>query len=247
MDLLKIHDAVRNDLGGKDRTAHLTPEEIDAALDRAQMREFRYLIGDERGYQQGRPQPTVAYGMSRKIETVLNSFRVKVRGSTGDYHPVERPHYNGPDGIQVLPDDFEYMLSIVLRNEKSGRVKLIDEDELWSVMDSEIVAPTSDHPVAILAGAGGTVNSHDINNHKIQYFPEEGIYVTYWYLRRPAAPSMSYTMSGRTFTYDSAASTQMEWPDLHIERIIQRAVALLSKNMQRRDITVSEIQENDIS
>lgn len=240
MDLLDIHNAVKRDLG-KERAGYFSPEEIDEALDRAQMQEFWFLIGDERQYQPGRALPPVSYGLSRKLHNALAPFKVDWDVVDEDYDSTTQP--NGTSqGVIVLPSNFEYLTAI--SGGASIRFKIINEDELEYVQDSEIVAPSAAHRY-LVHGTGGDVNGIDIGaQQKLTSYPTTGFDATVFYLRRPATPAMSYTLSGRSFTYDAGASTQMEWRDGEVNRVIQRAVSILAKNLQEDGPYAREAQEN---
>lgn len=241
MDLQVVHGLVRSGLG-KDRSAYFDPEEIDTALDRAQLDEFIYLVGDAAGYQLGRPVPMAAYGMNRKIHQDLMPFKETVDVLSTDYNDISNVNGSGPDGVIVLPSNFEYLTS--LRGGLNERFSIISEDELAQKLNSDICPPTTTYPAAILAGAGGVVNDIDIGTKKkIQLFPEAGRKATYTYLRRPAAPSISQSLAGRVLTYDAGASTQLEWGDQAVVRIVRRAVAYLAKDIDRRDIANDELSK----
>jgi hypothetical protein len=66
----------------------------------------------------------------------------------------------------------------------------------------------------------------------MQLFPEAGHKGTLYYLKRPAVPVLAGTTAGRVFTYDANASTQLEWNDTAVDRLIERAIAILGENMQ---------------
>lgn len=242
MDLLDIHNAVKRDLG-KERAGYFSPEEIDEALDRAQMMEFWYLVGDERSYQPGRPVAPVTYGLTRKIHIALAPFKETFSLIDEDYDSSSQPGGTS-QGVIVLPSNFEFLIGV------SGggdiRFRVINEDELDDVLDSELVPPTSTYRYLVM-GEGGTVNGIDIGTQqKLTSYPTTGFVAELFYLRRPAVPAMSYTLTGRSFTYDSSGSTQMEWNDGQINRVIQRTAKLLSKQLQEGEPYNRELQENNI-
>lgn len=244
MDLLDIHNAVKRDLG-KERAGYFSPEEIDEALDRAQLQEFSYLIGDERSFQPGRPVSPVSYGTNRTIHAALSPFKEEFDTVSSAYDSSTAPYGTG-SGYLVMPDNYEYLTGVSGLGADGSPIKfeIVNEEDLDSILDSELVAPTATRRV-MLEGEGGTVNGQDIGTkRKFTVYPSSGFVARVFYLRRPATPAMSYTLSGRTFNYNAANSTQMEWRDVDIIRVIQRTVALLAKQLQEDAPYAREVQEN---
>ena len=71
-----------------------------------------------------------------------------------------------------------------------------------------------------------------------QIYPQVAQTGFYNYLRRPVKPVFGYTTSGRTITYDSATSTQLEFTDVYINNIISIALKFWGINMAEQDIQV---------
>jgi len=85
---------------------------------------------------------------------------------------------------------------------------MINEDEFADAMRSQIRAVSNAYPIII-----DTTNGFSI-------YPQSVQTGAYWYLRLPATPVYGYTQSGRTITYNSATSTQIEFSDIYINHII---------------------------
>lgn len=232
MSIEEVHDRIFLQIN-KEAQGYLSHEEVDIFLDRAQLAEFMDLFGNPKDYQPGRPVPRIAYGMTIKIHDDLGPFKEEQDYTSTSYSPSSEPFGNGPDGIMVLPSDYMHTISLFsnnVRGRSSGRypIKVLNENELADRLTSEILEPSITHPNAVLGGTGGIVNGVDIGErYKIQLFPEEGQPVTLWYLRRPAKPVFSYTLSGRTVVFDEAGSTDLEWNDVATERIINRSLEMI--------------------
>ena len=242
MDLLDIHNSIRKDLG-KDKVGYVSPEAIDDALDRAQIKELRYLIGEIRPNRDGPEAYT-----SRQVEEALAPFWVTYEVSTELYDPIGEPFGSGPNGVIVLPDDFEHLdgIRIDYSNAKR-RIVMVTESEIGDILGSELVAPTGSYPYGVLTTYPDTVNAFDVTGKKkIQVYPKDELEAVVRYIRRPATPLLSYTLVGRALTYSAILSTQMEWGDQSIDRIISRAASILSKEIHRRDIAGQELQENSV-
>lgn len=206
MTIQDIHNFILL-LLNKHNTGYSTPSEIDDALDRAQIWYFNRVYGNIEEYQPGRPSPRVAYGMTIAVHDHLAPFKnIYTSASTST-------------GLVTLPSDYMHLIHVSNYNVS---VPVLSEDELSYRMSSYIAAPTSNEPVAIISGKG-----------KVQLYPKQQ-YSTLeiHYLERPAKPVFGFTQSGRTITYDSGTSTQMEWNEPALNAIIMRAVQYLGVNLE---------------
>lgn len=206
MTIQDIHNFILL-LLNKHNTGYSTPSEIDEALDRAQMWYFNRVYGNIEEYQPGRPSPRVAYGMTTAVHDHLAPFK-----------NIDTSASNST-GLVTLPSDYMHLIHISL-NDVS--VPVLSEDELSYRRQSFIAAPSSNEPVAVISGKG-----------KIQLYPKQ-TYNTLQvhYLERPAKPVFGFTQSGRTITYNSGTSTQMEWNEPALNAIIMRAVQYLGVNLE---------------
>jgi hypothetical protein len=206
MTIQEIHNFVLL-LLNKHNTGYAAPSEIDDALDRAQMWYFNRVYGNIEEYQPGRPVPRVAYGMTSAVHDHLAPFKAQ---STSD---------SNSSGVVSLPSDYMHVIAIRKNN---APVPIVSEDELGIRLDSYIFAPSSTEPVALISGKG-----------QIQLYPKEThSTLSIDYLARPDKPVFGYTQSGRTITYASGSSTQMEWNEPALNAIIMRAVQYLGVNLE---------------
>lgn len=240
MDLKVIHDNILFELN-KSIGGYMTPAEIDKALDRAQMEEYRYLIGDERTIQPGRPVATPSYGQLMKTSADLQPFKKTITFTSANYNGVNNG--TGPDGIIVLPPDFLYPNAIVL-SQQNKRVKIVSENELSFLLESTILAPTLSRPIAVLGNVGTFVNNLPVSAQKIQMFPASGNSGTLYYFARPKAPNYVETITGRNRVYNASQSTQMEWSDVAIGRIIERALKICATHLKDGDTLTINTQKN---
>lgn len=225
MDLLEIHRRVRLALN-KDITGYLTPAEIDRALDRAQLMEVRHLYGDDRRL----PNSPLAYGMTLKIHSDLMPFKRVVEYNNEFFNEGSNYYGTAPTGVMVFPVDYLYPVALMVIDENSAKrtVKIVSEDEVAMRLTSAIRPPTASRPIAILGGV--------FFYNRAQLFPERGYTAELHYLYRPPVPELKGVTSGRVFTYDRTGTTQMLWPDTAIDRIVERAIALLAENLQEGEI-----------
>ncbi len=200
MDINQIHNWI-NFITNKAQGSYYSIEEIDMALDRAQMTYFNETYAQ--------------YSLAEKIDDSLSPFKTKYSFLTSDT----------TSGLVTLPTNYLYMtgghISVVDHgNAKSRPLKVLTEDELSYRLNSQLRPVTNNTPVCIIAGksAGSTL---------LQLFPAVAMAGTIYYLRRPAVPAMGYTQSGRTITYNSGTSTQLEWNESEIMEIMIRAIESL--------------------
>ena len=220
MDLNDIHERILLELN-KEQGQYLTHEEIDILLDRAQMHEFNLLIGNNREL----PNVRMGFGKTQGLAEDLMPFYQHTNLDNADGKSIANA-YNASAKTYDLPSNVVYIISARKGN---SSVDILNPAEITARLDSEIIAPTASDPVAMLFQQG-TVK-------QIQLFPAEADGVTVYYLKRPDAPSFVFTTSGREVLYDDENSTQMEWSDTAIERIIQRAIALAGVNLAATDVT----------
>lgn len=242
MDLFEIHRRIRLSLN-KDDTGYLTSEEIDRALDRAQLQEYRHLYGDDRKL----PQSPLAYGMTLKIHTDLLPFKRTIEFNNQTYNPNTNPTGTFPNGVIDLPIDYLYPVSMISTYQNIKRsVKIVSEDEIGIRLSSVMRTPTFSRPIAVLGGRESSAGIDVTGIDRIQLFPEGGHNVTITYLKRPDTPKLIGLVENRKFTYYANLSTQMEWNDTAIDRIIERSIAILGENMQEDKIGNDNFQKSQV-
>lgn len=214
----------------KTQNEYMPHEDIDDLLHVAQMDYFANLLGNYKQYQAGRSVPTVVYGQTQRTLDELNPFKEKITFMKAPYNATTMP-YGVTDGVLVLPSDYEYLDSvygIVLKNgdRRERGIKVVDGEEWARRLDSAMNPPSKMNTVAMLDGAGGTVNDIDIEDRKRLKFAPEDVSGYLYYFRTPARPEYVYTLVGRVETHDAASSTDLEWNTVSAHNIIIRALKL---------------------
>lgn len=218
MNINDIHNVILFYIN-KAQQGFITHEEIDLALDRAQM-----VLFDQ--YHTNPKIPAKAqtelYGESQRIDDSLSPFKMKYT-------------FNGvatPSGVITLPSDYMHFISLYTTtyNGQLGRnvyssVQVLSEDELIERLESQVIPISVDDPVAIM-------NSQN----RIQLFPEVASTGAIYYFRRPLVPKFAYTQVGRVITYDSGNSVQLEWREMDINNIIVIALQYYGLNLTSQDI-----------
>ena len=209
-DLLEVHNRILFHLN-KVSGAYVSHDELDDILDQAQMQEFSYLLGNEREY----PNIKMASDRNLKVHTELLRFKGIASMKANPFG---------------LPSNALYIVGAINKSNNS-QIKFVDEDELGGVLNSEIVAPTESYPIINIEQFTRITgkNTTNLPNDSIvlRMYPDAAPNIDIHYLARPTAPQMVYTLSGRQVLYDEENSTQLEWSDISIEKIIQRSLGML--------------------
>ena len=95
----------------KDQTGYATHEEIDRAMDFAQMVRFNQLVGSPATYQPGRYVGTPGYGVTQKIHDDLLPFKVVLGYNNQDYTTLNS-RGTGPKGVMVLPSNYLHTVAL---------------------------------------------------------------------------------------------------------------------------------------
>ena len=80
-----------------------------------------------------------------------------------------------------------------------------------------------------------------------QLFPSSAQTGKYSYMKRPATPILSYTLVSRVFTYNSGASTQLQFSDAYINNIISRALKYIGISLGEEEVQQFAQQQTQIT
>jgi hypothetical protein len=221
MNIRDIHNVILFYID-KEQNGSVTHEEIDIVLDRAQMARFNDLYANPSKFRPDNQSPVVGYGESQRINDALSPFKktyVFAPGTT-------------PGGVITLPSDYMYLISLstsvysnTLQRNITRAVEVNNEEELVLRLESQVCPVSLSGPICIMNG-----------NNQIQLFPDVPQSGKVYYFKRPAVPKFGYTQVGRTITYDSTTSTQLEWKDAEINNIISIALGYLGLNLKSEDL-----------
>lgn len=154
------------------------------------------------------------YGTTQIIHDAIRKLRVQ-KSFTSD-----------STGLVTFDSDYLHLIggAYTVSGSTINNVRFLNEDELALALKSQLRVVSTSNPIAIDASVG------------FRLYPAATQSGFYNYLRRPAAPVLGYTQSGRTITYDPNISTQLEFTDVYINNIISRALKFWSINMAEQDI-----------
>lgn len=207
MDLKVAHDYIRGQLG-QERGGFESPEEIDAWLHRAQMEHFTQEVEE--------------YSRSQKLQDSLGPFSTKFTFTSTSGGLVSLPI------VPTVTPAYEHLLVIwaqyfdnTLSKTRYKPIKIVSEDELPERLNSQILEPTVEDPVGIEEKPG-----------IFQLYPATTISGFGYYFKTPVAPIFVYTKPDRrTITYNQGASTQLEWNESSMNKILLKALILAGVNL----------------
>lgn len=154
------------------------------------------------------------YGTTQIIHDAIRKLRVQ-KNFTSD-----------ATGLVTFDSDYLHLIggAYTVSGSTINNVRFLNEDELALALKSQLRVVSTSNPIAIDASVG------------FRLYPAATQTGFYNYLRRPAAPVLGYTQSGRTITYDPLTSTQLEFTDVYINNIMSRALKFWGINMAEQDI-----------
>jgi hypothetical protein len=203
MTLDKVHRRI-DFISGKEISGAFTPEEKDIALDIAQMKvvsEFAPL-----------------YAVNQMVKEALAPFIYKLTDATaadGTYTVSPSLNFMKLTSLNVVVSDLTVPAGVPTN--RKWPVTIVNEDEESEAFMSQLNQVSNTKPLVVVEGLG-----------KYQFYPNDIAHAfNMRFLRRPAEPVYGYTQSGRGVTYNSGTSTQLEWNDLFINLVINRALGVL--------------------
>ena len=154
------------------------------------------------------------YGITQKIHDAIRKLRSQVQFTSAS------------DGQVNFASDYLHMIggAYTVIGSTINTIRFVNENEVSLSLKSQLRPVSTSSPIAKDTATG------------FQIYPQVAQTGFYNYLRRPAKPVFGYTTSGRTITYDSATSTQLEFTDVYINNIISIALKFWGINMAEQDI-----------
>ena len=197
----------------RERGGWFTPEKISDLMHMAQMWLF--------------VQELDVYAQTRIVQKSLSPF------------VVQTPFVTGADGVIQLPvgetdnPRFADFCSAYAMYQDTGKaryreIKFFEENSIAERLDSQTLEPSVNDPVGEIIGKG-----------KVQLYPQANISGNVRWIKNPVKPVYAYTRSGadkRTITYDKAGSTQLEWLETDINKILVRTVQLAGVNIDDKTL-----------
>lgn len=154
------------------------------------------------------------YGANQNIHDALRVFK------------VYQPYTSDSAGFVTYPSNYIHLLGqpFTVAGSTVNGIDFINEDELPFALTSQLRPISNTYPIAVDTATGFSI------------YPQQTQVGAYFYLRRPATPVYGYSQSGRTITYDSATSTQLEWEEVYWNNILAKALKYAGINMSEEGI-----------
>lgn len=220
LNIKQVHDRM-NFLIRKNKWGYVKPEDIDIALDMAQMELFDEYYGDPKKYRYGRPIPPEAYGQTQRLKDPIMKF-------------MKRFHLNGTNGFTEFPADYIHLDSAFLSYTDEGGDRVIPLPQIKSDRqafrrNSQLLPVTN---VTDPAHAFIVIDVNDAGKKGVQIYPKAN-YITAeaYYVSSPPTPVYGYTQTGRVITYDANLSTDLMWNNDDIKKIIAKAIQYVGINL----------------
>jgi len=163
------------------------------------------------------------YGETQKLHDALRQLRV--------YYPFT----SNFAGFVTFPSDYIHILGspFTVTGSTMNEVVFVNESELTFAIKSQLRPLSNEYPIAIDTATGFSI------------YPQQTQIGFFNYLKRPATPNLSYTQSGRTITYDSATSTQLEFSDIYVNNILAKALKYAGVYMDEKGVSDFANQYNE--
>lgn len=191
----------------QERGGYNTLAEIDSALDRASLTLFEYF------------RPLYAKDITAK--EALSPFRVKYPFSTDGAGRITLT--SGQLFVSLLAMEVEVYDADAPSGYNPTRtydVTFPNEDELAERKNSQNDPPLATAPIADIVGVGW-----------YNLFPAQVHSGNIYFLKRPAKPVFGYTQVGRVITYNSVTSTDLEWTEPYLNKVIFMSLKYLGSNL----------------
>jgi hypothetical protein len=197
----------------KERGGYNTYAEKEEALDRASMTLFSFY----------RPK----YATSIVAKEALSPFRVRYDFTTdgdGEFTLSVGQEFLHLLAMNVVVTDPDAPSGY--NEDRRYAVSFPNEDELADRLNSQTKQPTRTAPICDIVEVGF-----------YNLYPQVVHEGTIYYLKRPLAPVLAYTQSGRTITPDLATSVDLEWTEPYLNNVIFLALRFLGINLQNEVLT----------
>lgn len=211
MTIKQIHDRI-NFIRDQEIGGYNTPEEIDISLDMGSM----WCFNDY----------AAMYAMNQTAREALAPFIYQGDFTTNSSGVINLTSLVATDNyfmkllsIDVVVNDTEAPAYVQSGN-RYYPVEISNEDEYANKVNSQLNAPGATNPVVL-----------KLSQTEYRFYPAQVHAGKVRALRRPAKPVFGYSESGRVVTYDSVTSTQLEWNDMFVNKVIAKALHFLGVNL----------------
>jgi len=227
MTIDEIYRSVRV-IANKEQRGFLKPSEFNLLADQAQMELFTQRYNNVKEYQTVKAKtgaytiaPGVSYASSQKVVDDLRPF-INYRTALAY-----------ANGFWGYPERYLHALSMTYNGVE---VEFVGEDRLVKRLNSSIVPPSADHPIAIQADGGFVIyaSGSDLTSGIIQLT----------FLDRPTRPFWAFTEVSGNPIYNPTNSVNFQFGEQTHNELIIKILNYLGVHIRDKDIyTYSTTQE----
>ena len=216
----------------KEHRGFVKPSEFNLLADRAQMEIFTQRYNNLKQYLNVQTKtayqtttPGIQYASNQKV---LDDLRAFIN------HNIDLT-YDVTNRVFDYPADYIHLTSL----SHAGRnIKMVNEDKLYSILNSSITPPTSAKPVAVMYNEGIRVYISSAENGILI----SGVKCSY--LRRPTRPRWAYVELDNNPLYDPSNSTQLDLPEQTHNELAMKMLTYIGINLKDNDIyAFGELQQ----
>lgn len=204
----------------KNQNGYISPDNYNLIINQGQRDYMKWLIGEAQTYMPGRPVSKVELGNDQRILRSLAPFislpaTIAINGS----------------GVALWPSGMEEVIAMYTNS--MDRIRYVQQDSLWSYLQSEI-DPVETNPIYL------------ISLNAFQFYPINLGTARISFISTPSPIVWAYTTdsNGRPI-YDAGSSVAPAWQDTDMMEVIVRALRLVGVNLQVGDVSMyaKEIKE----
>jgi len=208
----------------KEQRGFIKPSEFNLLADRAQMELFTQRYNNLKEHMNVRTKtasqstvPGVQYASNQKV---LDDLRAFIN------HDIDLT-YDATNRVFDYPANYIHLTSL----SHAGRnIKIVNEDKIYSILNSSITPPTLTKPVAVIFNEGIRVYiSSDENGVLIS-----GVKCSY--LSRPTRPRWAYVEVDNNPLYDPSNSVQVDLPEQTHNELAMKILSYIGINLKDNDV-----------
>jgi hypothetical protein len=132
---------------------------------------------------------------------------------------------NSSGVISPVAPDYEYFVSIFAGTVANPiPMREVCPDELPNAITSKLRPISTTKPIFEKVAKGVNIYPEATYSGKVTYY------------RTPTSPKFAFTQSGRAITYDNSTSVQLEVTDIHVDKVIAKALGFLGISMSEDEV-----------
>jgi len=221
MTLFEMYELVELILN-KDYSGNIwSPDRFRQLIKVVNIDKYRKKFGLPEEYQPGRPIPREFAEITLKNADDMKAFKMFISNTAC------------PAGLLSYPTDYAHRDQITYNRTVTidgtatvvpRQVEILRESEATARRGNYTKAPSLKNPIGVM------------RNNGIQIYPTTITSVDFAYWRWPAEPTFNYNQFAGYITYDSATSTEFEWPQDEHTSLVRMILEYMGVNLREADI-----------